>query len=135
MLVMARRGWLTRGLVVAVSSLLALMAAAACVLLFLQPWRYCPEIDDSSAGCPMLPRDLALLQVSIVAFFVAVLVLVLTVALTLVKLDTPSPASRADGDQGHPVRDGLVGDRDASERHVEREAGSTTARPPTERHR
>jgi len=116
---MTTRAWLTRGLVAATSAVVALTAAAACLLLFLQPWRSCPEIDDSSAGCPALPRDVALLQVSVVVLLVAVLVLVLTVALTLIKLDKPRRTSPPDDGQGTHVRYGLIGDPaiSASTRH------------------
>jgi len=126
---MTTRAWLARGLVVATSAGVALVAAAACLLLFLQPWRSCPEIDDSSAGCPALPRDVALLQVSLGAFLVAVLVLVLTVALTQIKLDRPP---RSNNGQGTHVRYGLIGGDpavSASTRHEQQGTPTRTKRP------
>lgn len=129
---MTTRAWLLRGLVVATSAVVALISAAASFLLFLQPWRSCPEIDDSSAGCPALPRDVALLQISVVVFLVAVLVLVLTVALTLIKLDKPRRTSRPDDGQGAQVRYGLIGGDpavSASTRYEQQGTPTSTKRP------
>jgi hypothetical protein len=120
---MSTLGWLTRGLVVAVSGFVAFVAAAACVLLFLQPWRSCPEIDDSSAGCPALPRDVALLLVSVVVLLVAVLVLVSTVTLTLVKLDRPPRPSSGDDGHGTPIRYGFLGDPEPGSSDGDRQQG------------
>ncbi len=40
--------------------------------MFLQPWRSCPEIDDSSAGCPATGIDSALLGLALTALVLGV---------------------------------------------------------------
>lgn len=43
--------------------LATVLGAAGCVLLFMQPWKSCPE-DDSSAGCPATMVETNLLVAS-----------------------------------------------------------------------
>ncbi|ALD63161.1 hypothetical protein AFL94_03520 [Arthrobacter sp. LS16] len=59
-----------RRFLVWLAALLTLLGAAASVIMFLQPWRSCPEIDDSSAGCPATERDLALLGLAVAAMLI-----------------------------------------------------------------
>lgn len=53
-----------RGLLVAVSGLVALVGAVVTIVYFFQPWRSC-DYEDIAVGCAMLPADapvMALLQ-------------------------------------------------------------------------
>ncbi|WP_152666791.1 hypothetical protein [Arthrobacter sp. YC-RL1] len=56
-----------RRFLICLATLLTLLGAAGSVIMFLQPWRSCPEIDDSSAGCPATESDLALLGLAVAA--------------------------------------------------------------------
>lgn len=56
--------------------LLTVTGAVGSVVGFLQPWRSCPEIDDSSAGCPATSSDQALLAVALFILLVGVILLV-----------------------------------------------------------
>jgi hypothetical protein len=60
----------------ALGFLLTISGAVGSVVVFLQPWRNCPEIDDSSAGCPATSTDQALL---VLAFFILVVGVILLV--------------------------------------------------------
>lgn len=76
----------TRKTVVAASAVVAGVMPVFCLVMVLQPWRYCPEIDDSSGGCPALDRDVALLAAGVVTFLVALAVLLVALLLR------PAPA-------------------------------------------
>lgn len=52
------------------ATLLTLLGAVGSVIMFFQPWRSCPEIDDSSAGCPATSNDLALLGLAVAAMLI-----------------------------------------------------------------
>ncbi len=52
------------------AALLTLLGAVGGIVMFLQPWRSCPEIDDSSAGCPATESDLALLGLAVAAMLI-----------------------------------------------------------------
>jgi hypothetical protein len=56
--------------------LLTMTGSVGSFVVFLQPWRSCPEIEDSSAGCPATSSDQALLGL---AFFVLLIGVVLLV--------------------------------------------------------
>lgn len=58
--------------------LLTLAGAVGSFVVFLQPWRSCPEIDDSSAGCPATSSDLTLLGLAISVLLVGVAFLVMS---------------------------------------------------------
>lgn len=59
-----------RRFLICLATLLTLLGAAGSVIMFLQPWRSCPEIDGSSAGCPATERDLALLGLAVAAMLI-----------------------------------------------------------------
>lgn len=42
---------------------LGLVGAVGCLVTFLQPWKSCPEFDDSSAACPATSAETVLLFV------------------------------------------------------------------------
>lgn len=56
--------------------LLTVGGAVGSFVVFLQPWRSCPEIDDSSAGCPTTANDQALLALALFILLVGVVLLV-----------------------------------------------------------
>lgn len=58
--------------------LLTLAGVAGSFVMFLQPWRSCPEIDDSSAGCPATSSDTALLGLAISALLVGIAFLIMS---------------------------------------------------------
>ncbi|MFY9678937.1 hypothetical protein [Glutamicibacter protophormiae] len=59
-----------RPFLLSLAALLALLGAVGGIVMFLQPWRSCPEVDDSSAGCPAASGDLALLGLAVAAMVV-----------------------------------------------------------------
>lgn len=62
---------------VTVGLVLGMVGAASSFIMFLQPWRSCPEIDDSSAGCPATESDLALFGLAIALLLVGVAFLIM----------------------------------------------------------
>lgn len=60
----------------ALGLVLTISGAVGGFVVFLQPWRSCPEIDDSSAGCPATPDDQALLGIALFVLVVGVVLLV-----------------------------------------------------------
>lgn len=60
---------------VALGLLLTLSGVAGSIVIVLQPWRSCPEIDDSSAGCPATSGDQALLGLALFILLVGVVIL------------------------------------------------------------
>lgn len=67
--------------------LLTLSGAVGSFVVFLQPWRSCPEIDDSSAGCPATPSDQALLALALFILLVGVVLLVKSMKPTRLQAD------------------------------------------------
>lgn len=59
---------------------LTLVGVAGGFLMFLQPWRGCPEIDDSSAGCPATGSDQGLLAVAVLVLMVGIVLLAKSVS-------------------------------------------------------
>lgn len=59
---------------------LTLVGVAGGFLMFLQPWRSCPEIDDSSAGCPATGSDQGLLAVAVLVLMVGIVLLAMSVS-------------------------------------------------------
>lgn len=96
-----RSAW--RSSVLVVSSVVAAAAGIACGVLLLQPWRSCPEIDDSSLVCPRTTSDTTLLLISVVTLAAALAVVVIT---TIRSTPAQPPAHRPAG----PVRYGLIGE-------------------------
>lgn len=47
-------------------------------VMFLQPWRSCPEIDDSSAGCPATSQDSTLLGFALAVFAAGIVLLIMS---------------------------------------------------------
>ena len=47
---------------------LTCIGAVGGVIMLAQPWRSCPEIDDSPAGCPATSADANLLLVFLLVF-------------------------------------------------------------------
>jgi len=64
-------------------------------LMFLKPWRYCPEIDDSSAGCPGTPSETALLSMAFLIFALGIAFLVTAIR------DAPPPGEALRGTDEH----------------------------------
>lgn len=76
--------------------LLTLAGSAGGVVMFLQPWRSCPEIDDSSAGCPSTSGDLGLLGRAIAVLLAGVAFLVMSTKRERIPLDAAGPFGRLD---------------------------------------
>jgi hypothetical protein len=96
-----RSSW--RSIVLVVVSVVAAAAGVACAVLLLQPWRSCPEIDDSFLACPMTAPDTTLLLVSLVTLAAAMAVVAITASRSA---PAQAPRHRPAG----PVRYGLVGE-------------------------
>jgi len=79
----------TRKTVVIASAVVVAVTPVFCFVMFLQPWRSCPEIDDASAACPALDRDVALLAAGALTFLVALAVLLVALLLR------PQPQGRS----------------------------------------
>ncbi len=58
--------------------LLTMCGAVGGFVVFLQPWRSCPDIDDSSAGCPATSGDQVLLILALFILIVGALFLVMS---------------------------------------------------------
>ena len=56
--------------------LFVLLGVVGSFVMFLQPWRSCPEIDDSSAGCPATSDDTALLGLAIAVLLAGIALLI-----------------------------------------------------------
>lgn len=76
--------------------LLTLAGAAGGFVMFLQPWRSCPEIDDSSAGCPATSSDTALLGLAIAVFLFGIAFLIMSRKPELIPLDAAGPFGKLD---------------------------------------
>ena len=62
-------------------TVLTLAGLAGGFVMFLQPWRSCPEIDDSSAGCPATGSDQGLLGVAVLVLMVGILLLAISISI------------------------------------------------------
>lgn len=71
--------------------LLVVTGAAGSFVMFLQPWRSCPEIDDSSAGCPATTGDLGLLGLAIAVLLAGVALLVMSARPERIPLEAADP--------------------------------------------
>jgi len=96
-----RSAW--RSTVLVMSSVIAAAAGIACGVLLLQPWRSCPEIDDSFLACPMTAPDTTLLVISLVTLVAALAVVVAT---AIRSTPAQAPGHRPAG----PVRYGFIGE-------------------------
>lgn len=76
--------------------LLTLAGAAGGFVMFLQPWRSCPEIDDSSAGCPATSGDTSLLDLAIAVLLVGVGFLIMSRKPERIPLDAAGPFGKLD---------------------------------------
>lgn len=79
----------------ALGLLLTLSGAVGSVVVFLQPWRSCPEIDDSSAGCPPTSGDQALLVLALFILLIGVLLLVKSMKTVRLPSDAAGPFGRS----------------------------------------
>ncbi|MDQ1083142.1 MULTISPECIES: hypothetical protein [Microbacterium] len=70
-----RAGRLTRrARILVFGAVLSAVGAAVAIIFFFQSWRSC-EGEDTSAGCPMLAGDAAVLQISVIVLLVGIVVL------------------------------------------------------------
>lgn len=72
-------------------SLITFLGLAGGFVMFLQPWRSCPEIDDSSAGCPANATDQGLLGVAVLLVIIGIMLLV--VSMSIKREQIPSDAA------------------------------------------
>jgi len=59
--------------------------------MFLQPWRSCPDVDDSSAGCPATSTDTAVLGLAIAVLFAGIMLLIMSLKSERIPLDSAGP--------------------------------------------
>ncbi|PCC28045.1 hypothetical protein CIK76_14410 [Glutamicibacter sp. BW80] len=71
--------------------LLTLAGTASSFVMFLQPWRRCPEIDDSSAGCPATSNDTALFGLAIAVLLLGVALLIMSGKPQRIPLEAAGP--------------------------------------------
>lgn len=71
--------------------LLTIVGGVGSFVVFLQPWRSCPEIDDSSAGCPATYSDQALMGLALFILLVGVVLLVKSLKPERVSSDAAGP--------------------------------------------
>ena len=76
--------------------LLTLAGAVGSVVMFLQPWRSCPEIDDSSAGCPATSNALALLGLAVAVLLVGIAFLIMSMRRERIPSDAAGPFGKLD---------------------------------------
>ena len=62
-------------------TVLTLAGVAGGFVMFLQPWRSCPEIDDSSAGCPAAGSDQGLLGAAVLVLMVGIVLLAISMSM------------------------------------------------------
>ena len=62
-------------------TMLTFAGVAGGFVMFLQPWRSCPEIDDSSAGCPATGSDQGLLGVAVLVLSVEIVLLAMSISI------------------------------------------------------
>lgn len=66
------------------------------VVMFLQPWRSCPEIDDSYAGCPATSHDSTLLGFALAVFVAGIVLLTVSSRPVKVSSDEIGPFGKLD---------------------------------------
>jgi hypothetical protein len=71
--------------------LLTVVGSVGSFVVFLQPWRSCPNIDDSSAGCPTTSSDQALMGLALFILLVGVVFLVKSLKPERVSSDAAGP--------------------------------------------
>jgi hypothetical protein len=71
--------------------LLTLAGVVGGFVMFLQPWRSCPEIDDSSAGCPATSGDTALFGLAIAVLLAGIAFLIMSRTPERIPLDAAGP--------------------------------------------
>lgn len=76
-------------------TLLVLAGTAGIFVMFLQPWRSCPEIDDTSAGCLSTGSHQGLFGVAILALVAGIVLL--AVSLSIRRERVPSDAAEPFG--------------------------------------
>lgn len=74
--------------------LLTISGAVGSVVVFLQPWRTCPEIDDSSGGCPPTSGDQAVLVLALFILLVGVVLLARSMRTARLPTDAAGPFGR-----------------------------------------
>lgn len=81
---------------VALGLLLTLAGAVGSFVMFVQPWRSCPEIDDSSAGCPATSIDTVLLALALAVLFLGVALLIMSRKPQRIPLEAAGPFGKLD---------------------------------------
>ena len=71
--------------------LLSLAGVVGSFVIFLQPWRSSPAIDDGSAGCPAAPNDLALLGLALFILLVGIVFLIASMRRARIPSDAAGP--------------------------------------------
>lgn len=71
--------------------LFVLLGVVGSFVMFLQPWRSCPEIDDSSAGCPATSDDTALLGLAIAVLLAGIALLIMSLKSERIPLESAGP--------------------------------------------
>lgn len=79
----------------ALGTVLTLAGVAGGFVMFLQPWGSCPEIDNSSAGCPATGSDQGLLGVAVLVLLVGIVLLAMSISIRREQI--PSDAAGPDG--------------------------------------
>lgn len=75
--------------------LLVLVSVAGVPLVYLGPWRSCPEADNNM-GCPGTPGDVGLLGVAVIVLVAGIMLLAISVSMR--KEIVPSDAAGPFGD-------------------------------------
>lgn len=68
-----------KSLYAAVGTILTLVGLAGGFVLVLQPWRTCPGIDDSPAGCPATGGDQSLLGIALLVLMAGIVFLAISI--------------------------------------------------------
>lgn len=79
----------------ALGTVLTFAGVAGGFVIFLQPWRRCPEIDDSSAGCPASGGDQGLLGIAVLVLMGGIVLLAMSISIGRELI--PSDAARPFG--------------------------------------
>lgn len=81
--------------VASLGTLLVLAGVAGGFVMFSQPWRNCPEIDDTSAGCLSTGSNQGLFGVAVLLLMVGIVLL--AVSLSIRRERVPSDAAEPFG--------------------------------------
>lgn len=65
----------------ALGTVLILAGLAGGFVMFLQLWRSCPEIDDSSPGCPATTSDQGSLGIAVLVLMVGIRLLAMAISI------------------------------------------------------